>query len=233
MITVVQNFICTKEKRLNIIQQEVPNMAKVFKDYDFHINYGTVENVFEVGRIYEDSVKKLTFENNLKENWGEVTLGMVEKVKTPYTMILCEDFEYRITYSQWDRMMEEFVERDVSYMPIGRLWKYTEEKYHGGYESGKDLWFYPATKSPGSSLSVDAIYKTDLLKEKLIELQNYPPNEFPLNLPHHFEDIFHEGHGNGVTKWGDSVMCAIPKNIILMHIQEETETGLNKQVRRK
>ena len=232
MITVVQNFICTKEKRLNIIQREVPNMAKIFKDYDFHINYGTVENLFEVAKVYEDNVKKLTFENNLRGNCGEVTLGLIEKVKTPYTMILCEDFEYRITYSKWSRMMEEFVENDVSYMPIGRLWKYTEKQYHDGYESGKDLWFYPATKSPGSSLSVDAIYKTDLLKEKLIELQKYSPNEFPLNLPHHFEDIFHEGYGNGVTKWGDNVMCAIPKNIILMHIQEETETKLNK-VKRK
>ena len=228
MISVVQNFICTKKERLKVIEREVPKMSKIFKDYDFYINYATIENVFEVGRIYEDNVKKLTFENNLKANWGEVTLGMVEKVKTPYTLILCEDFEFRITYSKWSRMMEEFVERDVSYMPIGRLWKYTEKTYHGGYESGKDLWLYPATKSPGSSLSVDAIYKTDLLREKLIELQNHPSKRFPLNLPHHFEDIFHEGYNNGVTKWGDNVMCAIPKDIILMHIQEQTETYLNK-----
>ena len=203
-------------------------MSKIFKDYDFYINYATIENVFEVGRIYEDNVKKLTFENNLKANWGEVTLGMVEKVKTPYTLILCEDFEYRITYTGWKEMMDEFVERDVSYMPIGRLWKYTEEKYHGGYESGKDLWFYPATKSPGSSLSVDAIYKTDLLREKLIELQNHSSKRFPLNLPHHYEDIFHEGYNNGVRKWGKDVLCAIPKEVILMHEQNETETRLNK-----
>ena len=41
-----------------------------------------------------------------------------------------------------------------------------------------------------------------------------------------FEDIFIEP--NGVTKWGNDVLCAIPKDIILMHIQEETETILNK-----
>jgi hypothetical protein len=52
MISVVQNFICTKEKRLNILQEEVPNMAKVFKDCDFYINYGTIENLFEVARVY-------------------------------------------------------------------------------------------------------------------------------------------------------------------------------------
>ena len=67
--------------------------------------------------------------------------------------------------------MNEVVERDVSYMPIGRLWKYTTEQYHSGYDEGNKLWLYPASKSPGSSLSLDALYKTDVLKEKLIELK--------------------------------------------------------------
>ena len=226
MISVVQNFICTKEKRLNVIQEEVPNMAKVFKDYDFHINYGTIENLFEVVKSYEDSVEKLNFYNNLDPNWGLVTLSLMEEIKTPYTLILCEDYEYRINYDEWIEIVDEFVERDVSYLPIGRLWKYTEEKYYSGYEEGKKLWFYPASKSPGSSLSVDAIYKTDMLKEKLRELQSYTPRRFPVHLPHHFEDIFVEP--NGVTKWGNDVLCAIPKEVILMHVQEETETYLNK-----
>ena len=30
MITVVQNFICTQESRLQVIEREVPKMAKVF-----------------------------------------------------------------------------------------------------------------------------------------------------------------------------------------------------------
>lgn len=228
MITVVQNFICTQEERLDVIRREVPKMSEVFKDYDFFINYASIENVFDVGNVYEDNVKKLIFENNLKTNWGEVTLAMVKKVKTPYTLILCEDFEYRITYDEWNEIMDEVVERDVSYMPIGRLWKYTREQYHGGYEKGKKLWFYPASKSPGSSLSVDALYKTEVLREKLIELQNHPPRRFPLNLPHHYEDVFHEDNNKGVKQWGDDVLCAVPKEVILMHIQEETETRLNK-----
>lgn len=226
MISVVQNFICTRETRLNIIRSEVPKMAKVFKDYNFYINYGTVENLFEVANVYENNVDKLIWENNLTSNWGEVTLGLIEGIKTPYILILCEDFEYRIDYDEWKELVDEFVERDVSYLPIGRLWKYTEEKYHSGYEEGKKLWFYSASKSPGSSLSVDAIYKTELLKERLIELQDYGPQRFPINLPHHFEDIFIEP--NGVTKWGNDVLCAIPKDIIIMHKQEETETYLNK-----
>jgi hypothetical protein len=40
--------------------------------------------------------------------------------------------------------------------------------------------------------------------------------------------VFHEDNNKGVKQWGDDVLCAIPKDIILMHIQEETETILNK-----
>ena len=64
MITVVQNFICTQEERLDVIRREVPKMSEVFKDYDFFINYASIENVFDVGNVYEDNVKKLIFENN-------------------------------------------------------------------------------------------------------------------------------------------------------------------------
>ena len=65
MITVVQNFICTKRKRLELLKSELPNMSKVFKDYEFFVNYGSIENVFEVGQVYEDNIKKLSFEKLL------------------------------------------------------------------------------------------------------------------------------------------------------------------------
>ena len=226
MISVVQNFICTKKKRLELLESEVPNMGKVFKDYEFFVNYNIKHHLDEVYEIYRKSISNLNFYNNLEHNWGLVTLSMVEEIKTKYTMIVCEDFEYRIDYDGWNEMMEEFIERDISYMPIGRLRKYTKEEYHDRYEEGKKLWVYSALNSPGSSLSVDAIYKTELLKEKLIDLMNYQSQRFPVHLPHHYEDVFHEP--NGVTMWGEDVLCAIPKEIILMHKQEETETYLNK-----
>ena len=226
MISVLQNFICTKTKRLKVLETESPNMANVFRDYEFFINYNTEKYVDEVYNIYKKNTHKLNFYNNLEDNWGLVTLALLEEIKTPYTLILCEDFEYRVTYDEWNKIMEEAFERDVSYMPIGRLWKYTKEEYWNGYEEGKKLWFYPASKSPGSSLSVDAIYKTDILKERLVELQNYDTRRFPLHLPHHFEDIFIEP--NGCKLWGDGVLCAIPKDIIIMHNTDDTETYLNK-----
>ena len=167
MISVIQNFICTQPERLKLVEREVPKMAKVFQDYEFLINYATLDNYFEISEVYNSNVKNLNFFNNLTKNWAEVTLELLEKVKTPYTLILCEDFDYRITYDEWNEIMDEVIEKDVSYMPLGRLWKYTTEEYHSGYESGNKLWYYSASNSPGTSISLDALYKTDMFKEKL------------------------------------------------------------------
>lgn len=226
MISIVQNFICTQPKRLNLLAEEVPNMGNIFKDSEFHINYNTDINLKKVYQIYNNNISKLNFYNNLEPNWGLITLSLLKEVSTPYTLILCEDFQYNMDYNKWQNIMDEVISNDISYMPIGRLWKYTKKEYWSGYEEGNLLWKYKASKSPGSSLSVDALYKTDLLTQKLEELLNYQPRRFPLNLPHHYEDIFHEP--NGVTLWGDSVMCAVPKEEILIHTQPETETLLNK-----
>ena len=226
MVSIVQNFICTQPKRLKVIEEQVPNMASIFKECEFHINYNSSQNFHEVYEIYKNNIPKLNFYNSLEKNWGAITLAMLRDIKTPYILILCEDFEYRIGNNEWKDIMDEVIDNDVKYMPLGRLWKYTAAEYHDGYTKGDNLWFYPASKSPGSSLSVDALYKTELLIEKLEELMQHSSRRFPLHLPHHFEDIFHEP--NGVTRWGNGIKCAIPKKIIWMHVQEETETNLNK-----
>ena len=106
----------------------IPNMGKIFKDYEFFINYNTKHYFDEVYEIYRKGIDNLNFYNNLEYNWGLVTLSLIEEVKTPYTMILCEDYEYRIDYDNWKEIINEFVEKDGSYMPIGRLWKYTKER---------------------------------------------------------------------------------------------------------
>ena len=227
MISIVQNFICTQPVRLKIIEREISKMGSIFRDYPFYVNYNTSINVNEVESLYKDNIHKLNFSNDLTQDWGQVTLNLVNKVETKYLIILCEDFEYRIDYQEWKKIENEIIENRVSYMPIGRLWKYTEAPYHDFYDEGDRLWFYPASRSPGSSLSVDAFYETDTFKFKLLELKNHSSVRFPLNLPHHYEDIFHESKNNGVKNLGD-IMCAIPKQVILMHEQPETETRLNK-----
>ena len=65
MISIVQNFICTQPKRLNLLAEEVPNMGNIFKDSEFHINYNTDINLKKVYQIYNNNISKLNFYNNL------------------------------------------------------------------------------------------------------------------------------------------------------------------------
>jgi|TARA_R110000765_G_scaffold104902_2_gene194850 hypothetical protein len=226
MISIVQNFICTKPERLEVLKNETPHMGKIFKDSTFYINYNTSKNLDEVHKIYKDNIIDLNFYNNLEPNWGLVTLSLLKEVTTPYTLILCEDFVYKMDYKYWNNIMKEVIHNNISYMPLGRLWKYNKQEYLRGYEEGNLLWKYNASDSPGSSLSVDALYKTEMLIGKLENLISYNSRRFPLNLPHHFEDIYHEP--NGVRLWGKDIVCAIPKKEIFIHTQPETETFLNK-----
>lgn len=226
MLSIVQNFICTKPSRLKLLEQEMPKMGEIFKNCDFFVNYGTETNLNEVYHAYNSNVDKLNFYNNLEPNWGLITLSLLKEVKTPYTLILCEDFTYNMDSLYWDNIMKEIIKNDISYMPVGRLWKYTKKEYWSNYEEGDLLWKYKASDSPGSSLSVDALYKTEILLEKLEQLIPYKATRFPLNLPHHFETVYHEP--NGVRPLGPGIMCAVPKTEILIHTQPETETVLNK-----
>ena len=56
MVSILQNFICTKPKRLELIKKEVPNMAKVFKNYNFFINYNSTQYFEEVYEVYKNNV---------------------------------------------------------------------------------------------------------------------------------------------------------------------------------
>ena len=38
-ITIFQNFACTKKERLDFVTENVPKLAKVWGDYNHHINY--------------------------------------------------------------------------------------------------------------------------------------------------------------------------------------------------
>ena len=92
MISIVQNFICTQPERLKIIEREISKMGSIFRDYPFYVNYNTSINVNEVESLYKDNIHKLNFSNDLTQDWGQVTLNLVNKVETKYLIILCEDF---------------------------------------------------------------------------------------------------------------------------------------------
>jgi hypothetical protein len=60
MISMLQNFVVTKQERLDTLKETLPDVAKFF-DIDFHVNYNSDINFKEVLSLYEDNVNSLTF----------------------------------------------------------------------------------------------------------------------------------------------------------------------------
>jgi len=68
MISIVQNFICTKKDRLNLLQEIIPKLSNIFKEYPFYVNYNTKINFELVYSLYKTHIKKLNFFNTLNKD---------------------------------------------------------------------------------------------------------------------------------------------------------------------
>ena len=62
MISMLQNFIVTKQERLDTLRETLPDVAKFF-DIDFHVNYNSKTNFKEVLSLYKDNINN--YNNNL------------------------------------------------------------------------------------------------------------------------------------------------------------------------
>ena len=65
-VAIFQNFICTKKERLDFIERNTPEIAKIWGDYEVHINYYHSTNFNEIKEIYEKHYPNLNLYNNLE-----------------------------------------------------------------------------------------------------------------------------------------------------------------------
>lgn len=233
----------------------IPSFAKVFDNCHFYVNYKTKTFLPEIKETYEKYVKNIHLYNNLEGpdfNWVAVKLALVKESKTPYVMFSTEDrMFHKTTKKQFERVMQDIIDNDVYYMPIGKLDHLTvgsrfktekelfspvmvhgeicEKKYK---DSGKELFLFKAKDTPVkmTSLSADAIYKREFIIEKLEEMVNvyglkpYSPNaKFQQNTSKYFEDYYTDKHGNGIRQCGE-MMCAVPKTELVVSDETPGET---------
>ena len=229
----------------------IPSFGKVFKNCHFYVNYKTETFLDEIKETYEKYVKNIHLYNNLEGpnfNWVAVKLALVRESTTPYVMFSTEDrMFHKTSKEEFERVMQDVIDNDVHYMPIGKLdhltvgsrYKTTEElmspmKVHGEMckkkyvDSGKELFLFKAEDAPVkmTSFSADAIYKKEFILQKLEEMVNvyglkpYSPNSnLSQNTSKYFEDYYTDRYGNGIRQCGD-MMCAVPKREIV--VSDET-----------
>ena len=229
----------------------IPSFGSVFNDCDFFVNYKTKVFLDIIKETYDKYIKNINLYNNLDGsdfNWVAITLALVNESKTPYIMLATEDRMFHGTdKKEFERIMQDIIDNGVSYMPIGKLdhltigsrFKNVEEllaptPVHGKTcvkkyrDSGKELFLFEAKDSPIkiTSFSADAIYKRELLIDKLEEIVNVyklkpnsPNKNFEQNTSKYFEDYYSDDGTNGVRQCG-SLLCAVPKRELV--VSDET-----------
>ena len=222
MITVIQNYICTVRERKEALLDNLPQLGKVFKDVDFYVNFNDTINLEVIYNSYKENIPKLNFYNNLEKNWALITLSLVEKVKTPYLLYLCEDQIIHSTYNDLNNILDEIKSLDIDFTNLTKIKKYSKGSFKG-YTDHNFGYSYLGKNSPTGRLSSDCIVKTEFWKERLIEFIDNKDN-CPHTIPYPYDNIpnFFEGyydHSIGIRNFKD-LKCYIPKQAIFVEYDD-------------
>ena len=226
-MTIVQNYICTIDYRLKLLLGNIPALGKTFGEYGFVVNFNDSINLDPIHSSYKEHIKKLKFYNNLEKDWALVTLALVEQVKTPYLMYLCEDQMVHADATDIKNILDEMVKLDIKFTNLTKIRDYSNPKYEQ-YTEQEFGYHYLAKDAPHARLSSDCIVNTDFWKARLIEFienKDTCPHTVPypnIHAPNYFEGYMDKSLG--IRRW-DDMNCYIPKKHILI---EENGTILEK-----
>lgn len=253
-VSVVQNFICDLPARLEVIERNTPLVGDVWGDYEFFVNFNSTKNNDEVHNIYKKYIPNLNYYNNLEKDWAGIMLAMVNEIKTPYTIYLNEDMEFNMSKEDWENIMNEcFVENDIDYILLNKIEKYNKGAFVDGYfpdhinnhaqafwgqypapkyGEGNHVWFYDGKFARHKRVSVDAVYKTEWLKDRLEEFLikgDSCTHDIPFRKKHicHFYEGYYD-FWNGMVRFAD-MKCAIPKNDIIIHFEDVKQNEYHPQ----
>lgn len=222
MLSILQNFICNIDERLDIIKSNTPELGRVFANYEFITNFNDTVNLDIVHTLYRDNIKKLSFYNNLEKDWALTTLSLLNEVKTPYVLYLCEDQIVNANPIDIENICNEIQKLGITFTNLTKINKYSKPDFNGyteqiyGYE-------YLAQNSPTGRLSSDCIVRVDFWKERLEEFitnKHNCPHQIPYpldHIPNFFEGYY--DHTIGVRRFTD-MKCYIPKKVIFSEYTE-------------
>jgi len=214
-VTVIKNFICTSDSRLNFLKTQIKEMTESLPNVRVIVNYNTDENAKIVEKLYRKSVDNLDFRINLeKESWAKQTIELISSVDTPYIMYACEDTVWRGSAEDWsDVINEAIVGKEVDFLLLGKIGKYSQrvEKLANSDMIGEYVVFYNSENAPSNVYSVDCFQKKDIFVDRLKEyIDEYGDH----SAPNWFERYYSGRHDRSRGMTSLNLSCAIPKNII-------------------
>ena len=234
MLSIVQNFVCTKSERLNVVHRNAVKLGNTFPNTDFFINYNSDINFESIKKSYLENIPKINLYNDLTKDWALVTLALMKEVQTPYVMYICEDMEVNCSDEEmWDTL-NEFMSNDYDLCFLSKIRKYLDEQFINGYTPYNDIpspgykplehgYFYLGKHAPHKRVPVDAIFKTKWLIERLEEFLQHGEectHDIPFRKRHlpNFWEGYYDFH-NGMRRFGD-MKCHIPNKVIFKEFND-------------
>lgn len=176
MITIVSNFVCTHKSRLDALTNMFNGWVRVLNDYKFIINYDTHINYEIVKNLYKSNIRECVFTNDTKVLWIDKTIEMVESANTPYIYYLFEDaaFDEIVTKDYFEEMFNEFHESGAKHLMLGKTDKYSNPKFWSktDCEIHKTIRTFNSNVPYNCLFSVAAIWDTDLFLDVLYYVKN-------------------------------------------------------------
>lgn len=232
--SVVQNFVCNHEQRLEVIRRNTKKLGDVFDGCEFFVNFNSDKNLEEVKDLYLSDIPKLSFYNNLVKDWALVTLAMVKEVQTPYVMFICEDMEVNCSKEHMESTLSEFFENDFDWMFLSKIGAYTQQKFIDGFTPYNSIpspgyqkmdygYFYLGKHAPHKRLSMDMMCRTDFFIETLEEFLvkgEHCTHDIPFrkrHLPNFYEGYY--DFANGMRRFPD-LKCYIPSEVIFKEFND-------------
>jgi hypothetical protein len=219
-LAILQNFIVSKQERLDALAETLPAIAKHFTKYNFYINFNSDTNFDKVYTLYKDNIKNLSFYNNLTTDYGLIVQSMLSEISENYVFIIPEDFKLVNNSNYFSELLDEFIHYDCDFMLMHRI---EEVKCYGInpdylhlYDTKNNLHLVDSSKYPGSCISSVAIYKKSFLNEVLEKYNNSQKStRFPLATPNCYEWFSHEN----IYSLVGSRKFAIPKKAVVQHYE--------------
>ena len=196
----------------------------------------------EINTLYGKYLNNYTLYNNLEDKnfkWASTTLAMLNEVKTPYIFYLTEDrMFHNTTKKEFTDVMDEVVKNDIGFMQMGKLHKYSLSKHphrikeynqnnHHPWgpippymDNDKHIYTFLSKNSPMGVLSIDAIFRKDVLEKSLERLLSGTWNSSIENRPHVLEYGKYRTSAGSEWNWlvdgMPDMLCAIPKKEIVI-----------------
>ena len=170
-ISIIQNFVCNSKKRFEMIEDNIPNMARIFNPCPIIVNYDTDNYDIEIYSLYKKHFENLTFNIGDNEDWATTTYKLLSYTDSPYICYVCEDiiFDPTFTKQQFNGVFEEYKKHNCSHLHMGRVQKYLTytSDWLKVMNKGNYIYFGHCSKVKYKTLSLDGLFKRDLFESAL------------------------------------------------------------------